>query len=750
VDPLIEILSFDAPSFIAGSFRVDSIVGEEALSEPFRFEISALAVDLEADVVEEQTIGRPGRLQIVDHNGEHHSILGVIRSVRFEGVESPTVQRFRLELVPPLWVIGERVRSRIFQDQTVQQIVTHILDELHVLFDFRLTKEYAEREYCVQYRESDVDFISRILAEEGIFFYFRSADGPASVMVFGDATSSYRTLTSQEDAIRFFNGVDTGLGEHVATFVVQRDVRAGSVMLRDYDFRKPNLDLTAQVVVPQPGRPDSPGALEHYEHPGGYLDSNVGTALARLRLQEARWDAFKGFGSGNVRRFSAGLVFALVDHPVERLNRQWVVSRLRHEGRTQGLTAGGFIYRSTFECVHADEVFRPRRFAKPDVRGIETARVTGSDESEEIRVDDLGRIKVRFYWDRDGEPDPRSSCFIRVGQTWSGTGFGFWFLPRVGMEVIVSFIGGDPDQPLVTGCVYNGAHPLPYKMPDHKTRSTIRTLSSPGGDGFNEIRFEDLAKQEQIFIHAQRDLDEKVNRNHTEAVGADEAISIGHDQTIDVARRQKTHVGEQQFITVDADRWVEVHGGEAIIVDQARNELVSGAEKVTIKGNRDHTAELQDSLTVGTDRWVTIGGADVLAADEKQDDIATKYSVTVGTRFKLTSSNAEVKCDDDFHATAIASTVEAKAHLQLTGKTSCLKGTDDLMLESEKKITLKVGGSTITIEPSGVTVDADEFSVFADSVTIHAPAINVKATGHLKLEGTAEVDVEGAVIKLNV
>src|SRR5262249_16168296 len=151
--------------------------------------------------------------------------------------------------------------------------------------------------------------------------------------------------------------------------------------------------------------------------------------------------------------------------------------------------------------------------------GVETARVTGSDPTEEIRVDEEGRVKVRFFWDRDGEPDPRSSCFLRVAQVWAGAGFGFWFVPRVGMEVVVSFVGGDPDQPLVTGCVYNGAHPLPYKMPDHKTRSTIRTVSTPGGDGFNEIRFEDLAKQEQIFVHAQRDLDEQVRRNHTEAVG---------------------------------------------------------------------------------------------------------------------------------------------------------------------------------------------------------------------------------------
>ena len=754
---------FESPSFTTGSFRVLSLVGEEAMSMPFRFEIVALAVDLEADTVEDQVLGHAARLQIVRHDGDHRSIVGVVRSIRLEGVEDTATERFRIELVPPLWHIGERFRSRVFQDLTVPQIVQTLLDELHVRFDFRLSMTYRPRRYCVQYRERDVDFISRILAEEGIFFYF-VGDDAAMTMVFGDADTAYHRLAGTDDVLNFSDGTFAEHAEHIAKFVVQREVRNGSVMLRDYDFTRPSLDLTSQVVVETPSRLDSPGVLERYEHPGGYTDPDDGRARARLRLEELRWDATRAVGAGTTRRLEPGFTFTLDDHPIERFNRRWVVTRVRHEGREGGLepTAGAFTYQANFQAVRASTTFRPKPLPKPNVRGIETARVTG-DGGDEIRVDDLGRVQVRFFWDRDGLPDAHSSCFIRVSQGWAGTGFGIWFLPRVGMEVVVAFLGGDPDQPLVTGCVYNGEHPLPYKLPEHKTRSTIKTLSSPGGNGFNELRFEDLAKQEQIFLHAQRNLDEQINVNHSTNVGAnqsdhvghDQSTTVDHDQTTTVRHDQSFHVLNDQTVTVDQNRALTVGGNEQTTIGADRLEKVCANEAVVIDGGRFHRIQEDDELIVLAGHAVSVAEIDSLVANAKKASIATKYEIDVGALYSATTKGgAELKLENT-EASVNATTVGlfATDTLTLFGNIINAIGIAGVKVESTSgSVTLVVGGSSVTVDKTGISLktggkivlEAPDVQIIGKSTaSVIGAAVNVG-------DGQGVVTIRGAPVKVNV
>ncbi len=749
---------FESPSFTTGAFRVVSIFGEEGMSTPFHFDVIALAIDLEADDVEDRVIGRPARLQLRKHDNSLRSLIGIVRSVRAEGGVG-TTRRVRLELVPLLWYIGLRHRSRIFQDRTVPQIVEEILGELHVRFELRLTREYLPREYCVQYQESDADFIARIVADEGIHFFFQS-DDVSTTMVFGDSDTAYGTIVG-ELGIKNRDGQMTAADEHVGGFVLKRSVVPGSVVLRDYDFKRPSLDQTVQVAAVDPSKPDSPGALERYDFPGGYIDPAEGKERARVKLEGLNWDAQLGSGIGTTRRLEPGHTFVLEEHPREAFNRKYVVTRVRHEGHESGISlsgggasAGGgaaeFSYRCSFECVAAQITYRPPRIPARSVHGAETARVQAEGGSEEILVDEHGRIRVQFPWDREGAKKARTSCFIRVAQAWAGTAFGVVFLPRVGMEVVVSFLGGDPDRPLITGCVYNGEHPHPYKLPENKTRSVIKTQSSPGGNGFNELRFEDKAHAEEIFVHAQKDMNEVVRNCHTLSVGADESNSIGHDQSNEIKNDQRTKVGVNQVIEVGSNRTDTVLGGEQRTIVGQREESVGADENIVVKANRTHEVHADDLLVVHANRVVQVDDTITVGAKRRDVHVETSYDVDVGVKYALQQGGISFVCTSGSMmgtATDIRFIADNNLALSASNELSAWAKTK-AAITSPAQVEIVVGGNSVVLTASGIEIrSSGHIGITGKSVTI-AAADSVGIFGSEVAIGNSGVTITG-LIKMN-
>jgi type VI secretion system secreted protein VgrG len=454
--------------------------------------------------------------------------------------ERTRLTQYTAELVPKVWLLGHRRNSRIFQELAVPDIIKKVLTDAKIppdQFKFNLKGKYAEREYCVQYRESDLAFISRLMEEEGIYYWFEHSKDK-HVLQMGDATTAHGPI--QGDAKVVFHeatGEEPEL-EHIFHFRYSEQVRSGEVVLRDFDFKKPTLDLTAQKAA------DIHKELQVYDYPGEYTLPSVGTSWSEVRLQELQSARRIGVGKTNCRRFVPGYKFTMEEHARPKLNREYLLTRVHHTGaQVQALkeAAGAAAvneYRCEYVCIPSDVQFRaPRLTPRPVVHGSQTAIVTGP-AGEEIYPDEHGRVKVKFHWDRDPKKDEKSSCWIRVSQNWAGAGWGAMIIPRLGQEVIVDFLEGDPDQPIITGRVYNGDNRVPYGLPGAKTRSTLKSNSSKGGGGSNEMRFEDAKGSEEIYLHGQKDWNIVIENDKTQKIGHDESLDVGHDRTKHVKHDQ--------------------------------------------------------------------------------------------------------------------------------------------------------------------------------------------------------------------
>src|ERR1700722_18425911 len=532
-----------AGPYRSGELHVASFEGHEEMNGLYAFEIVVWTKDLDETAVESAVLGQPAVLGMQIPDGSLRAVHGIVAGLAFEGRREGGRHELRLSLVPRLWTLQKRIDSRIFQGMTVQQIADAVLGD--VAHDWTLRASYPVRQYCVQYQESDYHFLARILAEAGIFFWFAqptsaAVPGPASSTATGGLVDTPERLVLCDDPSGYvpIDG-DPGLAflaesgrsavstkeNNVSDFRVRSSIEPGSVVLRDYDFQRPLLDLTARADASTDG--SSP--LEVYEHHGEYEESDADAGHARTYLEQVRRSAREARGASACRRLLPGQRFDLADHPIDSLNASYVVTAIDHRGILPLLAgAGRAVYENTFSCVPADVPFRPPRPVRTRQQVVETALVVGPDGLE-IFTDAYGRIKVQFHWDRKGTQDEYSSCWIRVAHAWAGTGWGSQFIPRIGMEVLVSFLGGDEDRPVVVGCLYNAQNPVPYGLPASASRSGIRTSSTPGGGGANEISFEDRSGAEQLYLRAERNLDEEVGNDRRAVIRGDRAEAVEGD-----------------------------------------------------------------------------------------------------------------------------------------------------------------------------------------------------------------------------
>ncbi|MDQ1832425.1 type VI secretion system Vgr family protein [Massilia scottii] len=506
---------------------------------------------------------------------------------------------------PWLWLLKRSSNCRIFQNRTVIEIVKEvcaapIYGGLADLSGKGLSGEYPKLPFCVQYRETDFDFVCRLLEHAGIYFYF-THDSSRHTMVLADSYAAHSTIAGY-GALAFCgeSGANAADRESVQSWSAAGEIASGAYVLNDYDFEKAAASASGSLLVRARAAASTQPLYELFDYPGTHATAQEGEALALGRMESVHGQGEQVSAATNARGLYPGGLFGLSGHPRADQNRAYLVTATDFtiEGDDYASAAMSRPLRAQcrFTAIGADHGYRPLpHIARPRVQGPQTAIVVGKP-GEEIWTDKYGRIKVQFHWDRDGKDDDKSSCWVRVSQAWAGKGWGTMFIPRVGMEVVVDFLEGDPDRPLVTGCVYNSDAMPPYTLPQQQSRSTIKSHSIDGS-GFNEIRLDDKKDAEEIFVQAEKDYLRVVKNNDTLKVGhdkkdkGDQTISIhndqqseiGHDQQCKVGNDQRLEIGKDQCVTIKADHKLDVGGKQA--VDIGGDQTVSAGKSMVLKAN---------------------------------------------------------------------------------------------------------------------------------------------------------------------
>ncbi|MGD2067125.1 MAG: type VI secretion system tip protein TssI/VgrG [Gemmatimonadota bacterium] len=681
--------------------------GSEAISRPFHFTLDLLSEDPAVDGRDllGSAMSVMTRLPADEERFLHGRVsrFGLVRRMG-------DLTAYRAEIVPWFWFLSLSQDSRIFQEKTIPEIVEQVFTDLGWSdFDIRCTRSYPPREYCVQYRETHMDFVSRLLEEEGICYFFEHTEDKHT-LVLADDSSAFEAVPGEEFRFVPRGGTPEEGEDFVREFVEELSVRSSRVALRNYDYLQPSFSLKTEID----GTTSHAGNLEVYDYPGGFahtFDSvDVGGGAkrptsaqdeldryGRLQLEEEEALAHVVQGSGTVRAFRSGATFELRDHPSDPANDEYLLTRVHHSANTgdfRSARGSAFDYSNSFEGIPSSVPFRPSRTTpQPRIHGTQTAVVVGP-AGEEIFVDKHGRIKVQFHWDRLGEYDASSSCWIRVATFWAGKSWGGVHLPRIGQEVVVAFVEGDPDRPMIVGSVYNAEQTPPYTLPDNHTQSGVKSRSSMkgGGSNFNEIRFEDKKGEEHLYIHAEKNQQIVVENDRTDSVGRDETRKIGRDHTGEVGRHRTVEVGENdkldvgvnQTVSIGSDQTIDVGANHKESVGADRDESVGANEKRDVGGNQDEAIGGDRSVSVGANDSITAGADMAHGADMNlalSSGLATE--ATAGTSVKISAGT----------------TVELSAGIT---------------------IKLSAGGSSIEIGPAGVKI----------------------TTGAL-------VTVQGSVIKLN-
>jgi len=580
----------------ADELLLESFTGEEAISHLFSFQLELWSEN--AGIKFEDILGQGISFGVNGpEGGEPRHINGIVTSfTQLPGTFR--LSRYRATVAPKIWVLTRKHNLRIFQDQDVPDILKKVLQGFDVAWE--LHKSYPQREYCVQYRETDFNFISRLMEEEGIFYFFRhTASGHK--LVIADDPVSHQDIP--DDATLIYDEVAGGTRDdlRITGWMKTQELGSGKNTLQDYNYGKPMLDMmvtqpimdSVQVgKVTHKLKVGGNDQFEIYDYPGNYGirfqavgDKSAGAGLAKTGMEEMEISQFLIGGQSNVHCLIPGYRLTLSRHP--NADGTYVLGSVTHSAVEGDFHSGDKTveshYSNTFTCFPVALHYHPARTTvKAHVWGCQTAMVVGP-AGEEIYTDDKARVKVQFHWDREGQNDAASSCWIRVASFWAGQGWGAIHIPRIGQEVVVDFLEGDPDCPIIVGSIYNAVKTPPYSLPANRTQSGIRSRSSMGGGAanYNEIRFEDKKGSEEILIHAEKDLTTEVEHNETRTVGNDRSVTVGNNET-------KT-VGANQTITISSSKTEEVGSDKSL--------TVGGSETRNIASNRSVTIGSADSLT---------------------------------------------------------------------------------------------------------------------------------------------------------
>jgi type VI secretion system secreted protein VgrG len=515
-----------------------------------------------------------------------HGIVGRFRLA----APGKRLTRYVADVYPWLWLMTMNSDCQIFQNKTVPDIIKQVFSDLGFTdFTDSLTGTYDPREYCVQYMESSFAFVSRLMEEEGIFYFFEHQDG-SHKMILADDASAYKPINGSSSVELRPADAEWANEESIDECSLEQQVTVGQYKLDDFNFETPAIDLSSTAS-------GTATARAIYEYPGGFISKDKGEAIAKKRLDARQSQGKLLRGSGACRAFRAGAKFTLTGHPTEAVNQEYVLQNAVIRADQSSA------YSNSFEAFPSTTAFRPLiTTPRPRIYGAQTATVTGK-AGEEIWTDKYGRIIVQFHWDQKGTNDEKSSCWVRVAQGWAGKQWGSFFLPRIGQEVIVSFLEGDPDRPLVTGAVYNAEQTVPYPLPAEQTKSTIKSSSSKGGVGFNEIRFEDKKGTEEVFIQAQKDFTLKVIGNEMHTVdGLTRIVRVNKGNEIHAVKgtRNLTVNGNEEHANTANYRHQVEHGNYTLDVDGDITIIATGNLSIKADGSVKIEAGKDFSIKAGT------------------------------------------------------------------------------------------------------------------------------------------------------
>lgn len=642
---------------------LQELTGYEGISRLFSYELDLLAFENDS-IAFDDIVGEKISLTLHLPDGTPRYINGYVSRFTQGETDERFFTHYHAQVVPWLWFLTRQADCRIFQNLAAPDIISQVFN----LFDFKdfrlsLKASYPQLEYCVQYRETSFNFVSRLMEEFGIFYYFDHSTQGKHTMVLADQSS---TLPVSPSSPVSYDLVVGGLvdPEVINNWHVGQEVRTGKYTVTDYNFTTPSTSLLANdpTVVDLAASQ----SLELFDYPGLHTTKDQGDTVAKVRMQEEEAGYMVVSAAGNCRGLMSGYSFELKNHYRGDQNTNYVVTEVRHfasagQSYTAG-EAGGETYSNNLTCIPASVTYRPARVTpKPFVQGPQPALVVGKS-GEEIWVDKYGRVIVQFYWDRLGKKNENSSCWIRTSQPWAGGNWGAMWIPRIGQEVLVSFLEGDPDRPVITGRVYNADQMPPYTLPDYQTRSTFMSRSSKGGGGsnYNELRFEDLKGQEQIFMNAEKDMDLRVENDSREFIGANRHLIVTANQ-------------QEQ---IQADKHLHVQGNHLEKIDGNMSLNVGGNQMESVTGNL--------SLSVTGNQSESVTGNVSLAVTGKKDETSMAYAL---------------KTDTTIHLNAGAMAV----------------------IEAAAGLTLKVGGSTIDMNPAGVFITGTMVFINSGAASVSAP-----------------------------
>jgi type VI secretion system secreted protein VgrG len=616
---------------------LQGFTGHEGLSRLFSFDLDLLSAN--NSISFDDIVGQNVTISVTLADQSERYFNGFVSRFAQSGADA-RFTHYQMEVVPWLWFLTRNADCRIFQNMAIPDIIQQVFSD-RGFSDFKssLTGSYDPLEYCVQYRETDFNFVSRLMEHVGIFYFFEHENGKHT-LVLADSTSAYQPCPNQSTAQynQALGGLDV---EDVITgWNMEQELRTGKYSVTDYNFETPSTSLLSSepTVVEVDGNTN----YEIFDYPGDHLTQSDGAAVAKLRMQEEEAGHLVINGSSICRAFTSGYTFDLEDHYRDDMNASYVLTEVQHvasEGGSYNLTGGGAgeSYSNHFTCISADVPYRPPRITpKPFVQGPQTALVVGKKD-EEIWVDNYGRVVVQFYWDREGEQNENSSCWIRVSQPWAGANWGAMWIPRIGQEVIVSFLEGDPDRPIITGRVYNAEEMPPYPLPDNQTVSTFKSRSSKGGgsSNFNELRFEDKMGSEQIFMNAEKEMDLRVETNSREFIGASRHLIVAADQIEQVQGDKHLHVEKKQFEQIDSDSSLQIGGKQMENTNGDQSIAVGGDQKVQVTGNA--------SLQVGQNQKEQVGGdVSLTVTGNRQEQVGQNYNVSATMAINLTGGTSVV------------------------------------------------------------------------------------------------------------
>jgi type VI secretion system secreted protein VgrG len=745
---------FQPGSDVDTQWHVEGLRALERLGEPYEITVALRTDDLTAEP--SALLGQPVSV-IIERDALHQELAGIVERVD-EGDTNDHALHVTLTLVPALAALRHRRTSRIFQGLTIPEILTRVLDEGLAPYGRRidtagLSAAYPTQEYTVQYRETDFELAHRLMEEHGITYRFVT-EGGAETMVLGDGPTPFGELRSAGNADGMLPmrkaGGDSGLHEDVQRFERVSRLRptVARTMVFDWHVPRPLQDgeegSAALLASPNgamlgPEREDydhlEPATLQGFR--SGPLEFAQVQRQLELRRAVHQRDAVRCTGQSTATQMTPGLSFELLQHPQEELVGQYVLVAVEH---LYGIHAGDSpqsAYRNRFECLPAAVPWRPeRRHLRPRIPGIQTATVVGPG-GEEIHTDEHGRIKIQLHWDRGGQFDAGSSCFVRVVQPWAGNGWGSMFLPRVGMEVAVTFVDGDPDRPIVTGCLYNGAHPPPYG-PDSKTKSGIKTESSPGGGGSNELRFDDAAGAEEIYLHAQKDLNAAIGNDHGLTVGNNQTLAVAVDQTQTIGGNQVESVGGNQTLTVNASQAVAVQANQVTSVQGSATHTVQGPLAQTVNGGVTQIlhAGVQQTVTGGMTSTVTggltstVNGATTMAHHGSlTSTVDGNYTLTAVAGLNITApAGMTVAAPGGLTMVDPASTTEVHGFFDSTkGVNRSATGFSfGLTGASVSIVGLSVGLTGVSISATGLSVNATGVKVANEPLSLEQAGLKLK------------------------